>query len=107
MEDDGVSLEVQKIKRQHDQKRAEGDKAMANKLIKFDQVYSIFGLVENYPNKFKEVLDELVACPDDEEANSDKTVLKTVILYFLELLGVSKDEDLKDLVEKSLGWTKE
>lgn len=80
---------------------------MSAKLIKFDQVYSIYGLVEHYPNKFKDVLDELIASPDGEEANSDRIILKTIFLYFLELVGVSKDEDLQLLMEKTLVWTKE
>ena len=105
--DDGVGLEVQRIKALHDARAADDERAMSAKLVKFDQVYSIYGLVEQYPNKFKDVLDELIACPDSEEANSDKTILKTVFLYFHELMGVSKDEDLQLLVEKSLVWTKE
>ena len=105
--DADVGLEVQRIKGLHDARKADDDKAMAAKLIKFDQVYSIFGLVEHYPNKFKESLEELVACPEGGKANTDKTILKTMFLYFFELMGVSKDEDLQLLVEKALGWTKE
>jgi len=100
-------LEVQRIKALHDARQADDERAMSAKLIKFDQVYSIYGLVEHCPNKFKDVLDELIASPDGEEANSDTTILKTIFLYFLELMGVSKDEDLQLLVEKTLVWTKE
>ena len=105
--DDEVGMEVQRLKGLHDVRQADDERAMSAKLIKFDQVYSIYGLVEHYPNKFKEVLDELIACPEGEEANSDKTILKTIFLYFLELMGVSKDEDLQLLVDKTLAWTKE
>lgn len=80
---------------------------MQKKLIKYEEVYSIYALVEHYPNKFKETLDELVVCPDEGKSNSDKVILKTVFLYFFELLGVSDDKELKILVEKCLTWTKE
>ena len=105
--DEEVGLEVQRIKGLHDARKADEDKVMATKLIKFDKVYSIYGLVEHYPNKFKETLEQLVASPEESQANSDKTIIKTVFLYFLELIGVSKDEDLQLLVEKTLSWTKE
>ena len=90
-----------------DTKDKRDEAEMQKKLIKYEEVYSIYALVENYPNKFKETLDELVISPDEGESNSDKVILKTVFLYFFELLGVSDDKELKNLVENCLSWTKE
>ena len=62
---------------------------MASKILKFDDIYSIYQLVEAYPNKFKDFLEEFVACDNDDRANnSDEKVMKTMFLYFFELMGI-------------------
>ena len=43
-----------------DTKDKRDEAEMQKKLIKYEEVFSIYALVENYPNKFKETLDELV-----------------------------------------------
>ena len=53
-------LEVQRIMKMQDTKDKRDEAEMQKKLIKYEEVYSIYALVENYPNKFKETLDELV-----------------------------------------------
>lgn len=64
-EDHSVGLEVQKIMRLQNSKDKREEAVMQKKLIKYDEVYSIYALVENHPNKFKEILDELVLCRDE------------------------------------------
>ena len=107
IQDAMMDIEVQRIMKMQDTKDKRDEAEMQKKLIKYEEVYSIYALVENYPNKFKETLDELVISPDEGESNSDKVILKTVFLYFFELLGVSDDKELKNLVENCLSWTKE
>jgi hypothetical protein len=60
-------------------------------------------LVETYPNKLKEFLEELIACEDEgEPILSNEVVLKTFFLYFFELMGIQQVSDLKSLVSKAL-----
>jgi hypothetical protein len=73
------------------------------KLVKFDEVSSIYSLVESIPNKFKEFLDDLTAQPDKPKKTpkNDKIIFKTVFCYFFELIGVQNPENLKNIVEKT------
>ena len=58
--DHSYGLEVQRIMKMQDTKDKRDEAEMQKKLIKYEEVFSIYALVENYPNKFKETLDELV-----------------------------------------------
>ena len=64
---------------------------MINKILKFDGINSIYALVDNYTSKFKEFIEDLLVCNEDGEPNSnDEVVVKTVFLYFFELMGVQQ-----------------
>jgi hypothetical protein len=81
---------------------------MISKIEKFDRLNSIYSLVENYPSKFKDFIEEFISCNEEEEPNaSDSTVIKTIFLYFFELLGIQQTSDLKQILTKVLTFNTE
>ena len=94
---------------------------MVQKITKCDGIQSIYSLVETYPTKFKEVLDRLVEDPEDSndaksrskkelqlaEQLNDQSILKTVFMYFFELMGIQKVQDLELVMEKLSVFKKE
>lgn len=81
---------------------------MEEKIMRFDQLCSIKALVESYPAKLKEFTEDLISCNDDgNPMQSDSHVLKTIFLYFFELMGVTKEADLRIIIAKALAVKKE
>lgn len=103
-----VELEAERIVEEVQMKWAEGQREVEDKIKKFDGLRSIYSLAHHYPGKLKDFIEELVAC-DDEGAPilSDSAVLKTLFLYFYELMGIQQASDLKGLVTKSLSFKRE
>lgn len=63
-----VTREAQKIKDSIDKKLSKEEQEMLQKITKIEGVQSIYSVVETYPNKFKEMLDLLVADSGDSDA---------------------------------------
>ena len=77
--------------------------------------------MEKHPAKFKEIIDRLVE--DHEELNEssqrtkkevqkyeqrvDQFILKTVFMYFFELMGIQRAQDLEAVLEKLPVFSKE
>ena len=116
-----VSKEVQRIKDNHHKKLSIEEREMVQKITKCEGIQSIYSLVETYPTKFKEMLDRLVEDkedPNDTKSRSkkelqlaeqliDQSILKTVFMYFFELMGIQKVQDLELVLEKLVTYTKE
>jgi CCR4-NOT transcriptional regulation complex NOT5 subunit len=64
-EEDSVQIEAQRIKKNKIKEWADGKKDMIEKIKKVEGLNSICTLVENYPSKFKEFIEELVGCDDE------------------------------------------
>ena len=116
-----VTREAQKIKDSIDKKLSKEEQEMLQKITKIEGVQSIYSVVETYPNKFKEMLDLLVADSGDSDATQsrskknsqlaeqliDQSILKTVFMYFFELVGIQEAKDLELVLEKLLTYKKE
>ena len=96
--DESVAKEAERIKKEKSDKKLDSDKDFFSKINKFEKINSIYTVSESFSAKLKDFVEELVECESSgKPSHSDQNVIKTLFVYFFELLGVQKEADLKTL----------